>query len=102
MKSRTTHTVFKAAVGCLLMTGPGIVAADGDAPRGQLLYELNCTGCHDSQVHLRQATKVGDRESLEAMVLRWRDVLELPWKAEEIEAVSQYLEQRYYQDKWPK
>lgn len=64
--------------------------------RGQLLYENHCQGCHRSTLHLRRDRKAKSPREVRAWVVRWAGELRLPWSAEEMDDVADYLERRFY------
>lgn len=64
--------------------------------RGQLLYENHCLACHESQVHIRQKVKATDFAKIAYFVATWSSELNVDWSNEEILAVTNYLNQRYY------
>ncbi len=64
--------------------------------RGQLLYENDCRGCHESVVHVREQRKASTPAAVEAWVRRWSGELRLGWGDDEVRAVSRYLGERYY------
>lgn len=66
------------------------------APRGQLLYEQQCTVCHTSVAHLRDKRKATNRAELTAWVTRWATTSHLDWTSDEIGAVVDYLDARFY------
>ena len=64
--------------------------------RGELLYENHCSGCHESQVHIREkhiASTLGD---IQKQVARWSSELRLDWTDSDIQDVTHFLYQRYY------
>ena len=67
--------------------------------RGQMLYENHCQGCHTSIVHVRERHRARSMEDLEHWVRQWAGELKLPWSANEIGDVVDYLNQRYYKFK---
>jgi mono/diheme cytochrome c family protein len=66
------------------------------APRGQLLYAQQCTSCHTSMAHLRDKRKATNRAELTTWVTRWATELHLDWQSDEIDAVADYLDSRFY------
>ena len=64
--------------------------------RGQLLYEDHCQACHTSIVHVRETHKARTLKDLEYWVTHWSDELKLPWGADEVRDVVDYLNVRYY------
>ncbi len=83
------------SAGLLFLAGITLAYA-ADYDRGQLLYENHCTGCHESQAHVRESRKADTRAALRTQIDRWRLVLDLSWSDGEIDDVLQYLNQRYY------
>ena len=73
---------------------------DSSAPaigsRGQQLYEDHCQACHTSVVHVRETHKARTLKDLEYWVTHWSDELKLPWGADEVGDVVDYLNVRYY------
>ena len=64
--------------------------------RGQLLYENDCRGCHESVVHVREGRKASSPAAVEGWVRRWSGELKLGWSDDEVREVTRYLSQRYY------
>jgi cytochrome c5 len=83
-----------AAMAILLVTGDTSAA---DAERGRLLYENHCTVCHTSVVHVRDHRKAKTREDIQSWIRRWKTELGLSWGASEIDDVTEFLNDRYYQ-----
>jgi mono/diheme cytochrome c family protein len=88
-----------------LLLGVALVAAHtyagaqsmGSAARGELLYSTHCIECHTSQVHWREKRLANNWTTLQAQVLRWQANAGLAWSQGEIEDVSRYLNDKYYQ-----
>ena len=70
--------------------------APGAPERGRALYETRCIACHERSVHQREARRATDFASLRAEVARWSATSGGEWRDEEIDAVSAYLNERYY------
>ena len=68
----------------------------GDLARGQSLYETNCGGCHDRSVHGRAERSARTFEEIRAYVVRWQKEVGVSWQPDEIDAVTAYLNERYY------
>lgn len=79
-----------------LMTGMPVVSAAG-FDRGQALYENHCQYCHESWAHEREGRKVSSKTGLRQMVEAWSIHASLDWSDEEIDAVTNYLDQNFYQ-----
>ena len=67
-----------------------------EASRGQLLYENQCTGCHESLVYIRAKRKAKNYTEVGEWVSQRADWLNLDWSDVEKQDVLQYLNQRYY------
>jgi cytochrome c len=72
--------------------------ADSTEP-GEALYKQHCTGCHGTEVMTRKNRRVNDLHQLAAQVRACDSNLGLKWFDDDIEAVSAYLNQRFYQFK---
>lgn len=64
--------------------------------RGALLYENHCGSCHNQQLHWREKRLAKDWASLADQVRRWQQNAGLGWSGEEIGAVAEFLNQRFY------
>jgi formate transporter len=72
-------------------------ANGGDFERGKLLYNARCVGCHDKSVHNRAARTALTIEGIKAQVRRWDKFMEGGWREEEVNDVTTYLNELYYQ-----
>jgi hypothetical protein len=68
----------------------------GDAERGRLLYQNHCTVCHTSVVHVRERRKAKTREDIQSWIRRWPAELGLSWGSDEVDDVTEFLNDRYY------
>jgi hypothetical protein len=64
--------------------------------RGRALYETRCIACHEKSVHQRESRKAADFASLRREVERWSTNIGGEWRAEELDAVSVFLNDRFY------
>jgi len=71
-------------------------AASADSGRGKLLYENQCSGCHESTVHIRDDHKARSITDIRAAVLRWSETQKLNWGPAEIDDVTEYLDESFY------
>ena len=67
-----------------------------DAVQGRALYESRCDTCHETSVHNRTVRKSRSFDEVRQWVARWNVELGGAWKDEEIDAVTRYLNQRFY------
>lgn len=65
--------------------------------RGALLYQNHCLDCHESLVHIRARHKARNLGAIQGQVIRWSSYLKLRWSEEDINDVTRYLNQTYYQ-----
>ena len=98
MRPLATRRFVVAAFSAWLCVVPFPAQADPgvDSSRGALLYETHCLACHSAQVHWRDHSLVRDWESLTRQVARWQASANLQWGADDIDAVSRYLDDAYY------
>ncbi len=83
------------ALAAVIMFFAGAATA-GDADRGELLYGARCVGCHDESVHARGARKALTIEGIKAKVRRWNAFLGGAWGDREVNDVTTYLNDLYY------
>lgn len=90
--------VLATAIATVALTVAGLSAAQAaaDAERGKNLYETRCGACHAISVHQRSARKAKSFDGVRAQVLRWSTETGGSWSAEEIDAITLYLNQHYY------
>lgn len=82
-----------AAVGA---SGLCTLAAAAEADRGQALYDLRCGGCHETSVHQRASRSAQTFEQIREAVVRWQREVGADWRADEVDAVTWHLNERYY------
>ena len=68
-----------------------------EIPSAELLYGARCVGCHDESAHNRAARKALTIEGIKAQVRRWNAFLGGAWGEREINDVTTYLNELYYQ-----
>jgi mono/diheme cytochrome c family protein len=71
--------------------------AQQDKPRGQLLYENHCGGCHETSVHGRDPRKAASISEIRHWIDVWQKELKLNWSSADIDDVTSYINFRYYQ-----
>jgi len=80
----------------LLACGMPAIAAPADAARGRALYETRCGGCHERSVHARSVRSAKSFAEVRAWVANWDRQTGGLWRDDEIDAVTRYLNDRYY------
>ena len=65
--------------------------------RGEALYENHCRECHESWAHTRDGRHVTTVNGLRGRVAAWSIHTNLQWSQEEIDDVTDYLNQQFYQ-----
>ncbi|MFO1301131.1 MAG: hypothetical protein U1F17_12260 [Burkholderiaceae bacterium] len=73
-----------------------VAAAAADAAQGRTLYEIRCGGCHDRSVHARTVRSAKSFAQVRAWVVNWDRQTGALWRDDEIDAVTRYLNERYY------
>jgi cytochrome c5 len=66
------------------------------ATRGALLYQNHCSACHSEQMHWRDKRSAHDWNSLRGQVQHWQGQARLGWSAQDIDAVTRYLNDTIY------
>jgi len=79
-----------------LPASPGGTVPQPAPTRGQLLYATHCIGCHNSQMHWRDARIVRDWPGLVTQVRAWQERGKLQWSAEDIQEVARHLNDSIY------
>lgn len=64
--------------------------------RGQLLYNIHCVECHNTQMHWRANSQVRDWGGLLAQVTRWQADASLGWSDDDVREVARHLNQTIY------
>lgn len=90
-----TGTALTVAVAAVSLLAAGDTRA-ADAQRGRLLYQNHCTVCHTSVVHVRERRKAKTREDIQSWIRRWQAELGLSWGSDEVDDVTEFLNDRYY------
>ncbi len=86
----------RGAIAVGLALAASATVAQPALERGRALYETRCIACHEKSVHQRASRRADGFAALRAEVARWSATIGGEWKAEEIDAVSVYLNDRYY------
>ena len=95
--SAATRVVLRSVFCVLLAGGPlAALAQTPDPERGRSLYEGRCVGCHEKSVHQRDSRIAKDFAQVRAAVVGWDREMGALWRAEEVDAVTRYLNDRYY------
>lgn len=88
-----------AAAGLL----PGLVLAaaesagsDPDSVDASALYQQNCTNCHGPEIYTRADRRIESLEALHTQVRMCDQNLELRWFDDQIDAVADLLNRKYY------
>ncbi|WP_455222717.1 c-type cytochrome [Kaarinaea lacus] len=70
--------------------------AQKEKPRGQLLYENHCGGCHETSVHGRDPRKATSIPEIRHWINTWQKELKLNWSQADIDDVTNYINFKYY------
>lgn len=83
----------------------GLTVPSGQAQsireRGQTLYELRCGDCHKSSLHKRSRPAARNYEEIRKWVIHWNREIGASWEKEDLDAVTQYLNERFYKYECP-
>jgi mono/diheme cytochrome c family protein len=93
-----TDALLRAAGVATLATAFTVPPALGQPAleRGRALYETRCIACHETSVHRRASRRATDFPALRREIERWSATLGGEWRAEELDAVTIFLNDRYY------
>jgi len=64
--------------------------------RGEVYTDANCETCHSSDIYTRQNRRVHTYSRLEAQVEMCNTMLDVGWFPDEVSAVANYLNQKFY------
>lgn len=81
----------------LLLCSVSMPAMSQNGSRGQALYENQCRSCHESWAHERKGhSAVASMQDLRRRVAAWATHSGLDWSGEEVDDVTEYLDQTFY------
>jgi hypothetical protein len=92
--SRVSALAMAGSIGLLGLVSP---AAGQDNDRARLLYENHCQLCHEDWAHTRDQRRVRTIDGLRRQVSSWSMHAGLSWSEEDIDQVTRYLNERFYQ-----
>ncbi len=81
---------------CAVQWPVAAFAPDTDAERGRALYEVRCNDCHDRSVHRRAPRAARTFAEIRSFVVRWDRELGALWRSDDVDAVTRYLNERFY------
>lgn len=81
----------------LVMASSSLPAIDID--HGKSLQQDNCMSCHDDSIYTREERRVTTHDALKKQVQRCETNLNLTWFPEDVDAVTEYLNQTFYKFK---
>ena len=90
------HRALATALLCAGITAAPAPAGAQDTARGRALYEARCDRCHETSVHQRSRRAAGSFAEIRGYVVRWDRELGPIWTREDIDAVTRWLNERYY------
>jgi cytochrome c553 len=79
-----------------VLTVTAAAAAEPAPDNVQTLISQNCVQCHGSEVYTRPDRKVTSLDGLGRQVRRCETTLQLRWFDEDVQGVTNYLNQSYY------
>jgi len=81
---------------CVAMPSAYGFAQSPEIARGKALYEARCKDCHEQSVHKRNPRSAKSVAEIREFVVRWDRVLGPLWHDDELDAVTRFLNERYY------
>lgn len=82
------------ALALLLGLGANVYARDGG--RGQSLHDTRCVMCHDTGVYTRSDRAANNWDQVRVEVLRWQKAVSLNWAEADVDAVTNFIAEKYY------
>lgn len=86
--------VLLALLSCTMLPA---TAAEVDLERARMLYENHCRMCHDSIAFKRDKRIANSYAEIKAQVTRWQTNTGLHWNQADIDSVTAYVADKYYQ-----
>ena len=90
--------MYKLLMTCLRIRSPEpshrLLAIDIN--HGKMLQQKNCMSCHDDGMYTRENPRVTTHDALHSQVQRCETTLDLKWFPEDVDAVTEYLNQTFY------
>jgi mono/diheme cytochrome c family protein len=68
----------------------------GDSANGKLLYDANCTGCHDTSVHTREDRLVHSLDALKEQLVSCSHMAKKEFSTSEMQDLLAYLNNQFY------
>jgi len=93
---KTSASVLTAGI-LSLMAGAPATAEDEQYYQGKELHDQNCTRCHDASMYQREESDIDSLDSLRTQVNACQNNFDLQWWDEDVDAVTHYLNEAYYQ-----
>jgi hypothetical protein len=93
---RANAVLIAILTAVLSVAASSAFAQSPEIGRGRALYEIRCGLCHDRSVHQRNARAAKSFAEIRAAVARWDRELGAAWRGDEVDAVTRYLNDRYY------
>ena len=79
-----------------LLLGLAANAYAQDGGRGQSLHDTQCLMCHDTRVYTRSDRAANSWDQVRAEVLRWQNAVSLNWAQADVDAVTNFIAEKYY------
>lgn len=79
-----------------LLLGLGANAYAQDGGRGQSLHDTHCVMCHDTRVYTRSDRVANNWDQVRVEVLRWQKAVSLNWAEPDVDAVTNFIAEKYY------
>jgi hypothetical protein len=96
-RQRMWRSLGMSLVGGVLLCGLSSPVLCEEFSRGQALYENHCESCHETWAHTRTGRKVTSMDELRHRVAAWSAHVGLGWSRQEVDDVTDYLNQHFYQ-----
>ena len=89
------HGLARAGLAIALIGAGGLLKA-ADLERGMTLHDTFCMVCHSPVVYTRDERIANSYLEIRQQVERWQANAKLRWSPGDIDAVAEFLAERYY------
>ena len=98
-RARLRLRLFACLMVAISFGGYGEMSCAANPARGRLLYETNCGECHTKSVSGRSNRVAKSVSDIRKWVIQWEGYKGYRWSDEDVEDVTQYLNNRFYKYK---
>ncbi len=80
----------------LLMPGAHAAMLSGDGAQGKRLFDVHCTGCHQTDIFTREDRKIQSLDALKEQLVACSRAAKADFSASEMQDLLKYLNDQFY------